>query len=119
MADIEFDTKDSRSLRKPRQVIRPEKAIRHARKGWQAPPEIEDDSEMPRFQIWRQNQSGAVLWTVAPLGEVKDSLAIQLNWWSFGEPFEALDLTDAKAKARKLMLEEEECEQDEWLEQIH
>lgn len=58
MAEIEFDTKDSRTERKPRQVNRPEKAIRHARFAMVRP--METDYEVvesfdPEWAIYRGN----------------------------------------------------------------
>lgn len=83
------------------------------------PPPIEVEEDLPRFQIWRKNESGATTWVLAPLGEVSDTLAIQLGWWSFGEPFPALDMEDGKIIARKMMLDEEEAEQSAWLQKLH
>lgn len=80
-----------------------------------SPPPIEIEDPMPRWEIFVRNESGARCYVVSPLGEMKHTLAAQLGFWSFGEPFEALDKTEAKLKAKEMMLSLEEQEQEEWL----
>jgi len=79
------------------------------------PPPIEIEDPMPRWEIFVRNEHGARCYVVSLLGEMKHSLAAQLGFWQFGEPFEAIDKTEAKSKAKEMMLALEEREQDEWL----
>lgn len=108
---ITYANKASRTERSPRQTQRPEGKLRHARSGWKTPPQIEDEEIVERWEIFVRSKEPRG-YVVERLGKTSHRLALQMGFWSFGEPFEAVDIEDAKRYARMMVAELEESEED-------
>lgn len=80
-----------------KQTAHPEKR----RRNHEIPPPVEEEVVLSRYEIFVKGDKH----TVAPLGEITHAVAARLGYFSWGEPFEATDDTDARYKAEVMLRE--------------